>query len=96
MTEINLKAKTLMLNLLALHFFDNLSVYMLLVYDAFWKHTLSWASWYFYQYLILAPYRQVNTVKSDILKLFDSIEKSGMCNAFTIFKFPRVTVNVHL
>ncbi|KAG5043605.1 hypothetical protein JHK87_007520 [Glycine soja] len=32
-------------------------------------------SWHFYRYLISVPFCQVNTVKNDILKLFDSIEK---------------------
>jgi len=43
--------------------------------------------WSFYQFLILAPYWQVNVVKNDIVKLFDIIEKYGMCSfAFASFK----------
>lgn len=67
------------------------------VYDASCDNNLFWASWHFYQYLTSAPFCQVNTVKNDILKLFDSIEKYGMCTfAFNLFKFKNKTVDVHL
>lgn len=62
-------------------------LHALVDYDAFWKHALSWPPGTSI-YLILAPYCQVNMVKNDILKLFDSIEKYGMSIfAFTLFKF---------
>jgi hypothetical protein len=73
-------------------FWQFICLHAFVVYDASWTHTLSRAFWYFYQYTQLACYCQVNTVKSDILKLFDSIQKYGTGKfAFTLF-----TVNVHL
>jgi hypothetical protein len=91
-----LMRKNMMLNLPALHFSGNLFVYMLLL---FMMHhvgnILSWTFWFFYEYTKLARYCQINTVKSDILKLFYSIQKYSTGKfAFTLFK--SVTVNVHL
>ena len=60
------------------------------VYDASCAHNLSWESWHFYPYLISVTFCQVNTVKNDTLKLFDSIEKYGMC----IFAFNFVEIKI--
>ena len=78
---------------LVLHFLDNFLGFDLLafvVYDASCGHNLSWESWHFYPYLISVTFCQVNTVKNDTLKLFDSIEKYGMC----IFAFNFVEIKI--
>ena len=83
-----------------LHFletFFDFALFAFVVYDASCDHTLSWASWHFYRYLISAPLCQVNTVKNDILKLFDSIEKYGMCTfAFNLVKIKIPNNNFNL
>jgi len=43
---------------------------------------------------MLAPYWQVNIVKKDIVKLFDFIEKYGMCS-FAFASFKMISVDVH-